>query len=96
VNTSVFNIPDHRELLMKLLTVCSSGSKKRYSWINYKLSGSKKNKKAIELIADHYQMSLKDAEDSSRLFSPEEIMELAEVQGLQKEEIKLLKKECGA
>ena len=95
VNVSVFNLPKHEELMMKLLTVCSSGSKKRYSWINYKLSGAKK-KKAVELIAEHYQMSLKDAEDTVKLFTPDEIIELGEDMGLQKDELKLLKKEVGA
>lgn len=96
VNLAVFNISNHAELMMKLLTVCSSGAKKRYTWINYKMSSAKKNKKAVELIAEHYQMSLKEAEDTARLFSPEEIMELGEAQGLQKDELKLLKKEAGA
>jgi len=96
VNLAVFNLPDHRELLLKLLTVCSSGETRRYTWINYKLGGAKKNKKAVELIAEHYQMSLRDAEDTVRLFSPDEIMELGEDCGLQKDELKLLKKECGA
>lgn len=95
VNTSIFNLGDHKELLLKLLTICTSSNKQRYSWINYKSSGSKKNKLSVELISTHYQMSLKDAEDSFRLFSKEEIMELGEIQGFQKEELKLLKKELG-
>jgi hypothetical protein len=93
VNTSVFSLPDRRELMMKLLAVCSSGDKKRYSWINYKLSSAKKNKMAIQLISEHYGMSIKDAEDTLRLFSADEIMELGEACGLQKEELQLLKKE---
>jgi hypothetical protein len=93
VNLTVFNLPEHRELLMKLLAVCSSGEKKRYSWINYKVGSSKKNKRSVELIAEHYGMSMKDAEDSLRLFSVSEIIELGEMHGLQKDEMKLLKKE---
>lgn len=93
VNTSLFNIGEHKELLLKLLTVCSSGSTKRYSWINYKLSGSKKNKMSVELVAEHYNMSTKEAEDAVRLFSPDELMELGELQGWQKDELAKLKKE---
>jgi hypothetical protein len=96
VNMAVFNIGDHKELLMKLLAVCSSGETKRYSWINYQLKGAKKSKLSVNLIAEHYGMSLKDAEDTLRLFLPEEIMELGEAAGLQKDELKLLKKEVGA
>lgn len=92
-NHFVFNLGEHKELLLKLLTICSSGSKKRYSWINYKLSSSKKPKLAVELIARHYQMSLHEAEDTLRLFSTEEILELGELHGWQKDELKQLKKE---
>lgn len=94
VNVSVFPLGDHKELLLKLLTVCSNGGTKRYSWINYKVSGGKKTGKlSTALIANQYNMSIKEAEDARRLFSPEEIMELAEIHGLQKEEIADLKKE---
>jgi len=96
VNMTVFNIGARKELLMKLLAVCSSGETKRYSWINFKVSGAKKSKRSVELISEHYGMSLKDAEDTFRLFSPEEIMFLGEAAGLQKDELKLLKKEVGA
>lgn len=94
VNTSVFQLGDHKELLLKLLTVCSNGKSKRYSWINYKVSnGSKKSKKVNELIATHYHMSLKEADEARPLFSEQEILELAEMHGLQKEEIAEIKKE---
>ena len=96
VNMAVFNLPEHKELLFKLLMVCSSGSAKRYNWVNYKLSSGKKNKKAVQLVAEHYGFSLKEAEDSVQLFTPQEIMELGEMHGLQKDEMRDLKKECGA
>lgn len=96
VNTAVFNIGDHKELLLKLLTVCASGGKRRYTWINFKVGGSKKIKRSVELVAEHYHMSNKEAEDTARLFSPQELMELGELQGLQKDELKELKKEVGA
>ena len=93
VNTSVFQLGDaHKEFLLKLLTVCSNGKQKRYSWVPYKVAG-RGSKKIIDLIATHYRISPKEAEDSRRLFSNEEIMTLAEIQGLQKEEINDIKKE---
>lgn len=97
VNVVVFSLGDKKELLLKLLTVCSQGKPRRYQWINYKMAaGSKKQKRAVELIAKHYQISYKEAEDSRRLFSSEEIMELGEMHGLQKDELRDLKKEVGA
>jgi len=94
VNTSVFQLGDaHKEFLLKLLTVCSNGKSKRYSWVQYKVAGGKKSKRSVELIAEHYRLSIKEAEDSRPLFSADEILELAELQGLQKDEISELKKE---
>lgn len=95
INPTVFTFgPEKKELLLKLLTVCSNGKPKRYQWINYKLGGSsKKMKKAVELVMNHYRLSPKEAEDSRRLFSDDEILALAEEQGLQKDEMLELKKE---
>jgi hypothetical protein len=93
VNLAVFNLPEHKEFMLKLLTVCSSGSTKRYSWINYKLTSAVKRKLAVQLVATHYNFSLKEAEDSVQLFSADELLELAEAQGWQKDDVKALKKE---
>lgn len=94
VNVSVFSLgSNHKEFLLKLLTVCSNGKTKRYNWVNYKLGGSKKMKKAVELISTHYRLSPKEAEDTRRLFNDEELLELAEAQGWQKDEIKELQGE---
>jgi hypothetical protein len=93
VNLAVFSLPEHKQLLMELLTVCSSGKPKRYSWVNYKLTAGSKKKLAVQLVADHYNLSLKEAEDSVLQFSTEELLELAEIQGWQKEDLKNLKKE---
>lgn len=94
VNVSVFSLgSNHKEFLLKLLTVCSNGKTKRYNWVNYKLGGSKKMKKAVELISTHYRLGPKEAEDTRRLFNDEELLELAEAQGWQKDEIKELQGE---
>lgn len=93
VNPTVFPLGTHKELLLKLLTVCSNGKSKRYQWINYKLSGERKAKTSTRLIAEHYGLSIKDAEDARRLFTNEDLMELAELQGFQKDELSALKRE---
>jgi len=94
VNPVVFNLgSDHKEFLLKLLTVCSNGKSKRYSWINYKVTSGKNKKLAIGLISEHYRIPLREAEDSLKLFTSEEILELAEQHGFQKDELAALKKE---
>ena len=94
VNPVVFTMgEDKKEFLLKLLAVCSNGTPKRYQWINYKVGGSKKLKKSVELIATHYRLGPKEAEDTRRLFNESELVELAEAEGWQKDEIKELQKE---
>ncbi len=95
LNVVMFPLGSKKELLLKLMMVCSSGNKKRYSWISYK-TGEKKKKKSVELIASHYNLSLREAEDTLKLFSVEEILELGESYGMQKDELKDLKKEMNA
>jgi hypothetical protein len=92
VNPLVFNLHD-KELMIKLLTVCSNGKSKRYSWINYKVNGARKKRASVQLVAKHYQMSYKDAEDSMKLLTDDDIMDIAGLQGLQKDELTELKKD---
>ena len=92
VNTTVFTLPsDRKELLMKLLAVCSDATGKRYQWVNYKMSGSKKSKLAIKLVATALNIAEHEAEDTIKHYSDDELISLAEDQGWQKEEVKDLK-----
>lgn len=94
VNRIVFSLPDHKELMLKLLTVCSNGKRKRCQWVPYKVTkGSIKKNPVVELIAHENQISIDDAEDLVVFYTHDEIIELAEKHGLQKEEVKALKKE---
>ena len=94
VNPLVFPLGQHKELMMKLLTVCTDGQRKRYSWRNFK--SSKKPGKALELIMTHYNYGEREAKDALKLLTPADVMELAEQYGWQKEELTALKKEIGA
>lgn len=92
VNTLVFSLGSaHKELLLKLLTISTSGSSQRYQWLNLKTAG--KQKLSVQLIAEHYNLSLRDAAESAKLFSAEELTELAALHGWQKDELKNLAKE---
>jgi hypothetical protein len=93
VNGWVFEMGEHKELFMKLLAICSNGKPKRYSWVNYKITGQKKTKLSVKLLMDFYDLSEADATDTRRLFSPEELLDLAMHAGWQKDEISDLKKE---
>ena len=94
VNPSVFALGEaNKDFLLKLLTVCSNGRPKRYAWVKYNVASKRKSRRALDLVAAHYRLSLREAEDSLPLFSTAELLELAEIHGLQKDEVTELKKE---
>lgn len=87
----VFELNKHPQLMLLLLTACTTKTSKRYTWLAPKNTKSG-DKNAISLIADVYRTSLKEAKDLLPLFSSKEILDLAEYQGWQPDEIKQLKK----
>jgi hypothetical protein len=94
-NQLVFQIPDHKELLLKLLSVANSGSSRRYTWLSQKSNASEKrgSKRALEIIQQYYQCSPKESKEYLQILYKEDVIEIAESLGLQKDEIQLLKKE---
>ena len=86
----VFDFGSRPELMLKVLTACTSGGPKRYEWCAPK--NTKKKKLAVELIAKQYHMPLRHAEEMLPMFTNEELEELAKEQGWQPDEIKDLKK----
>jgi hypothetical protein len=87
----VFDFSNKPELMLKVLTACSTNGSKRYEWCAPK--NEKKFNRAIQLVASSYKMSLSHASDVISLFSWDDIEELAKYQGYQQDEIKELKKE---
>jgi hypothetical protein len=92
MTSCVFELGQHKELLVGLLAACTSGDTKRYKWVAYKAS-SGKTSKALELVATAFNQPLRHAVDTLALYSKDELLELAHEQGWQKEEIKDLQKE---
>jgi peptide subunit release factor RF-3 len=90
VNPYIFALHQHKELLYKLLTVASSGKVKRYKWSRKKKA--KQSSIPIEIISQYYNCNLEDAEYTFALLEPEEIVEMAEDLGYDKEEVTKLKK----
>jgi hypothetical protein len=91
-NKLIFSLPKHKELIAKLLVVCSDKQRKRYSWI--KMPSRKRTEKlAIEVVCKYYGYSRKEAEIQFPLLSPDDIIEHAEELGYQDAELKSLKKE---
>lgn len=88
----IFELGQHKELLLKLLTALTTGDSKRYKWIAYK-GEKKKASKALQLIVQATNQPLRHAVDTLKLYTNDELLTLAEEQGWQKDEIKELQKE---
>lgn len=91
----VFDFGNDKELMLKVLTACTVGGPKRYSWVNFKVAGGKKSSLAQRLVEEAYKLPPKQAKEVMPLFSKEQLFELAEQQGWQADEVKELKKELG-
>lgn len=90
VNPYTFTLHKHKELLWKLMCVCSSKNQ-RYTWI--KQTPQNKNNNVLKIIAEYYGCSTKEAKDYNELLSMEDVLEMAEMIGKDKEEIAKIKKE---
>jgi hypothetical protein len=92
VNQYIFQFYKHPELLYHLMCVCSAGTKERPVWRKKKKSS--KFPKSVLVIQRYFGYNKRHAEDALKCLSGNDIMEFAEELGYQKEELKLLKKEC--
>ena len=90
-NPAIFNLGRHPHLLMLLLHACSSKTNKRYSWIGIK--NKKKNVEAMKVVSGYYEMSSREVRLLNPFPSENEVMQMAEELGLEKEEMAKLKKE---
>lgn len=93
LNRYVFSLSKHPELLYYLMTVPFTGKHKRAcKWIaSKKISSSFPISE--DVIRQTYGYNSKDALESMKLLSNEDILEMAEVLGFQSEQISKLKTE---
>jgi hypothetical protein len=87
-----FEFGDEKDLMLKVFAACTVGGPKRYNWVNYKVTAKRKNR-AVGLVAETYKWPLRHAAEALHMFTNEELLELAQLQGWQADEVKDLKKE---
>jgi len=90
-NKAIFPLAKHPELLAMLLASCSTKTQRRYQWIGIK-SGKKKNL-SRQVVQDYFDYSSLEMRKITVLPDAEEIIEMAEALGWQKDEMTKLKKE---
>lgn len=84
---------DHKELLHKLFAVVSSGQNHRYKFPKQMKTSTSKMKMSTDIISKEYSVSKSEAYDYIATMTDDDIVAMAEGQGLQDKEIKALKKE---
>lgn len=90
-NRFIFPLGKHPELLAQLLTSCSSKQRRRYNWLGIK--SSKKKTLSHLAVQEYLDYSVQEMRKLDFLPPNEEILEMAEALGWQKDEIAKLKKE---
>jgi hypothetical protein len=93
VNPFVFELADHPELLMKLLSVANSGGRQRYQWMPMKAGKKTKLEHSVRAITEALSCTKSEAQEYTQLLDAEDIMTYAERMGWQKEELAKLKAE---
>lgn len=91
VNKSVFTLGKHPHLLMQLLQVASSKTSKRYQWIGIK--SKKKNIEALKIVQEYLEMSSREVKLLNPFPGKDEVLQMAEELGYQKDELAKLNKE---
>jgi hypothetical protein len=92
-NPMVFSLSKHKQLLLKLLTICASGKTRKYTWSKAKGKKTSNTPKALEVVKQYYGYSTNHAIDAMKLLSNEQILEAAEYLGTQPTELKEISKE---
>lgn len=83
---------DHKELLWKLFTITGTGKPYKRSWIKLPKKDIAKPV-STKLVAQRYNYSLRDAADAMKCLTGNDILDIADDLGIQKEIISEVRKE---
>lgn len=93
VNKFVFALLNHKSLLYKLMTICTSGKVKKYYWNKTLSKRLTSTPNTASVISEYFSYNLSKTADALPLLSNEDILSCAEQLGRQKEEITKIKRE---
>jgi hypothetical protein len=94
VNPYVFKFTNHKGLLYKLMTVCTTGRKQKYVWKKASTKGSTQSI-TVKAIQQYYGYNRHDAENALKILSQDTLLEIVDELGWQDEELNKLRKELG-
>ncbi len=93
VNTSVFSLHKHKELLYYLMTICGPGRSQRYFWNKTASKKSNSTPISVSIIREYFGYNTTEALECMPLLSNDDIITYAEELGTQSDTITKLKKE---
>lgn len=93
VNPFVFNLSKHKELLIDLMTLCTTGRSQRYQFNKIKNKRTTRMPKVTVTIKEYFGYNTADALNVIPILSNEDILSFAEDLGKQKPEITIIKRE---
>ncbi len=93
VNPLVFPLTNHKKLLVRLMSICTSGSSGRYIWNKAKSKTGTSKPNTVAVIKEIFGYPARQASDAITLLSDQDILEYAEDLGRQPEIIRAIKKE---
>lgn len=91
VNSTVFNLYKHPDLLYALMLASTPAGRKNYNWI--KSAKKKKTSKRVDVICRYLEVSPSEAESFIPLYTEADIIDMATALGDTMEAINLLKSE---
>lgn len=94
LNPYAFSLYQHKELLWKLSTICTSGKSQRYVW-NKIETKTVEHPISVKIIQEFTGYNSRDAVQALKLFEPIDVVEMAEEMGWQDDEINKSRKELG-
>lgn len=90
-NTVCFQLYKHPRLLYKLLMASNVDKNKRSFWVKKK--SKTKDSEVMKVIKNYYECSTEEAKDIHKLLTVDDIIDIAELIGTEKETLTKLKKE---
>lgn len=93
VNPYVFELGEHKRLLWKLLTVCTSGKPRKYQWIKQQKHKNAAKKLSAVVVSEYFNYTTNQAYDVLDVFTSDQIVDLAEQLGRQPDEMSKISKE---
>lgn len=93
VNHLIFELTDHKKLLVQMLSVCTDGNFTKYQW---KKTLSKKGSSmpvSTGVIKEYFTYTTVQAKESMPMLTDDDIIDYADQLGRQPDDIKTIKKE---